>query len=467
MGLVVRALDRSRDIVRQVTSPGTGNAGRALASFKNQRMLGPSSPTLYRNLATYNEFVRTAVDIRNGQLQLADGDFMQYDREGRAPDPGIMRRLRELRDQPNPSSAGWGELMAQTGEDLLVLDAGVIEKERTVNRKEIAHLWAADGATIKVDRLWNGNPKQPRYYFCPDPVTEKPMLNDQIIYTMIHPRSHSSVGLSYVEILRSAIDAELTGSLYNARMVVQAAPDGIMDLGENARPEMVKEFKSFWDAELAGQSAMGFWGGTKGAKFINFKHTNKDQQFIEWLLYCARKVAIVFQLSVQDLQILGDVNRANAEVQQENTEDRGLKTILKRAQDYWTTQICWDAGFGGRANNICFRYKAVSDRSSLQKAEEKKLTVAGMPVESINQARMDLGWDPIGNPDPQDQTNPFNKLMAITPQGLVTVEDVPTATELATMNKPQPKETPNGGGSGAAKPAGRGKPAGSGSRSAG
>jgi hypothetical protein len=277
---------------------------------------------------------------------------------------------------------------------------------------------------------------------------------------MIHPRSHSAVGLSYIETLKMAIDAELTGSLYNARRVTQAAPDGIMDMGENIRPEQVTEFKSYWDAEIAGMSAMAFIGGSKNPKFIDFKKSNRDEQFQEWLLYCARKVAIVFQLSVQDHQILGDVNRANAEVQQENTEDRGLRTILKRAQDYITTQICWDAGYGGRAGNICWRYKAVSDRQSLAKAEEKKIALAGMPYEAINTTLLDLGKAPLG--DPNDPSNIYNKLMAMTPTGLVTVDDVPSARELATIQKPQPKETPNGG---AAKPAGR-KPVGSGSRSA-
>jgi Phage portal protein len=458
MGLVTRAIGQSRTLAKYITSPSRAPNTAALASFKYNRYAGVSSPTLYRNLATYSEFARSAVDLRNGQLQNAEYDFVQMDRDGRKPDAGIVRRLRELFDQPNPGDVGWSSLMARVGEDLLVLDAGVIEKERTVNRREIAHLWAADGALIKVDRLWDGSPNMDRYYYCPDPTTEQPLKNDQIIYTMIHPRSHSGVGLSYFETLKMAIDAELTGSLYNARMVTQAAPDGIMDMGENARPEQVKEFKSFWEAELAGQSAMGFWGGAKGAKFIDFKKSNKDQQFIEWQLYEARKIAIVMQLSVQDLQILGDVNRANGEVQQENSEDRGLATILKRAQDYWTSQICWDAGFGGRANNICLRYKAVSDRRSLLKAEEKKITLAGMPLESINSALMDMGRPPLGDPD--DPNNPYNKLMANTPLGLVTIDDVPTARELATMKAPAPKEAPNGGA--AAKP----KPVGSGSRSA-
>ena len=47
------------------------------------------------------------------------------------------------------------------------------------------------------------------------------------------------------------IDAELSGANYNARQVQNAAPDGMLDLGEGARPEQVDQFKSYWQAEVA------------------------------------------------------------------------------------------------------------------------------------------------------------------------------------------------------------------------
>jgi hypothetical protein len=235
----------------------------------------------------------------------------------------------------------------------------------------------------------------------------------------------------------------LNASLVNARRVSGSAPDGIMDMGENARDTQVGQFRSYFEQELSGgQAVLGFWGGTKGAKFIDFGRKNVDMQYMEWLTYQARKIALVFQMSPQDLGITFDVNRANAEVQQENSEDRGLRTILKKQQDYLTAEVCWDPGWGGRANNIAFRYLAVSDRQTLQKAQTKKISLAGMPYESINSARKDMGKEPLG--DPNDPENPYNKLMANTPLGLVALDKVASAYDVA---KVQMAKSPDTGGS--------------------
>ena len=49
---------------------------------------------------------------------------------------------------------------------------------------------------------------------------------------------------------------------------------------------------------------IGFWGGTKAAKFIPFRGSNREAQFIEYLTWEAAKIAIVLQLSPQDLGLL-------------------------------------------------------------------------------------------------------------------------------------------------------------------
>jgi hypothetical protein len=53
-----------------------------------------------------------------------------------------------------------------------------------------------------------------------------------------------------------------------------------------------------------------------------------------------------------------------------------------------------------------------------------------MPWKPVNEARIDEGRPPLG--DPNDENNPYNKLMANTPLGVVTVDDVLTAKEVAT-----------------------------------
>jgi phage portal protein BeeE len=317
-------------------------------------------------------------------------------------------------------------------EDILVLDAGTIEKERTLGGA-IAALHAVDGAKVKVSALWDGNPDETRYWWCPTPLYEVAFKNEDLVYIMANPRTYSVMGLSPLETLKQTVDAEILGSQYNTRQVTNAAPDGMLDLGEGARPEKVEEFKSYWLAEVAGRGAMAFIGGTKGAKFVPFRGSNRDMQYREWLDYLVRKICAVYLISPQDLGLTFDINRSTSETQMEMTEDQGLRPLLALVQDYFTREIVWDDSLGGPDNNLAFRFTRLNIKESMSKANINKLALAGMPYKTVNEARQDEGRAPIG--EVNDDSNPYNKLMANTPLGMVLLEDIPTAREVSIDNK--------------------------------
>lgn len=414
------------------TSPKNLPPGAQIVYNGRDRIGKPSAP-LYRNWADHGEWVRAAVNVRKTQLSSAEWDIVPYDTEAAPGDVGVQRRIRELFEQPNDMVESFRSWVEPIAEDTLVLDAGCIEKERTLGG-EIYGLHGVDGGKVFVSTVWDGDPDEYRYYWMPVPTMSVPFKNTDMVYIMANPRTYTVVGLSALETLRRVIDAELSGSEYNVRQVQNAAPDGILDLGEGARPEQVEAFKSYWLAEVAGRGALAFIGGTKNAKFVPFRSTNRDMQFLEWQIYLVRKICAVMGLSPQDLGITFDINRATGDVQQELTEDRGLRPFLALHQDFFTREIVWDKSFGGRANNWAFRFVRLNIKESTQKASINKLALAGMPWLSINTARMDEGRQPIG--DPNDESNPYNKLMANTPLGLVTLEDIPTAKEIT-----QPPDT--------------------------
>jgi hypothetical protein len=275
-----------------------------------------------------------------------------------------------------------------------------------------------------------------------------------MIYMMANPATNRVVGLSPLETLKLSIDAELTGSTYNARQVMNAAPDGIFDLGELARPEHVEKFRSYWAAEVSGRGALAFIGGTKGAKFIPFRESNRDMQYLEWLTYLVKKIAAVMGMDPLDLGLSADINKATAQVKDQQTEDRGLRPLLANVQDYNTREVVWDRSYGGRKNNLAFRFTRLNLKESLSKAQINQIALGGMPWKTVNEARRDDGRAPIG--DPTGEENPFNKLMANTPRGLALVENVPDATEITT-----PPSTPDSQGG---KPSGTADSSSSGKR---
>jgi len=265
---------------------------------------------------------------------------------------------------------------------------------------------------------------------------------------MESPATYRVVGLSKLESLKATIDAELHGHQYNHRQVVNAAPDGMLDLGEGARPEQVDAFKSYWQAEVAGRGAMAFIGGSKNAQFIPFRGTNRDMQFLEWQLYLVRKICAVFGLSPQDLGVTADINRATADVQSEQSEDRGLRPLLGLLAEYFTREIVQDPTFGGPDNNLAFKFTRLNLKESMSRAQINAKALAGVPWKVIDEARRDDGLEPLG-------TEASSKLLVITPTGAVTLDEVPSAAESMNARKPEP---PTPGQPGKKPPSGSNQP---------
>lgn len=416
----------------------------AALTYNDRGRVGKANVALYRNWAEHSPWVRAAINVRKSQISSADWDIVPFNTE--LPiDESLQSDLRELFDRPNGSRDSFRSFIEPIVEDILVLDAGVIEKERALGRQVIA-LWGVDGGKIRVNALWDGsNENEPRYYWYPDGMMRASFTNADMVYMMANPRTYSPIGLSPMETLKMTIDAELQSSDYNTRQVTSAAPDGILDLGEGARPEQVESFKSYWLAEIAGKGAMAFLGGSRNAKFIPFRPSNRDMQFTEWQNYLVRKIAAVFGLSPQDLGLTFDVNRSTSEVQQEQTEDRGLRPLLALIQEYLTREIVWDDVFGGKDANLAFRFTRLNLKETTSRASINKLALAGVPWKTINEARVEDGREPVG---PE-----YDQLIAFTPQGPVALTDIPNAREW--LDSRNPPSAPAGAGNPASATAGR------------
>jgi hypothetical protein len=408
----------AKALTRQ-TTPKRIPSSAAMSTNERGR-IAKANVQLFRHWAEHSEWVRAAINVRKTQISAAEWDIMPFDPE--KPTSEILKnRIKSRFDRPNPAADSFRSFIEPIVEDILVLDAGAIEKVRTL-RDEVAQLWPVDGGKIRVNGLWDGGTDEPRYYWYPDGFLRAAFKNEDMLYLMANPATYRPVGLSPLETLKLTIDAELSGHTYNHRQVVNAAPDGMLDLGEGARPEQVDQFKSYWSSEVAGKGAMAFVGGTKNAKFIPFRASNRDMQFLEWQIYLVRKISAVFGLSPQDLGLTADINKATGQVQQENTEDRGIRPLLALLQDYFTREIVWDDGFGGPDNNLAFRFTRLNLRETLNQAQVMKIQLAGLPWRSVNETRKEQGLEPWG-PD-------FDIPMVVTPTGAVRLDGVPTAREV-------------------------------------
>lgn len=372
---------------------------------------------VYRAWSEASPWVRAAIDILRDQVSSAEWDIIPLDREGKR-NVRLGKRIRELLEQPNPRDSFW-EFIQMMIEDLCVLDAGVAEKVRTP-MGDLVELWPVAGEFVWVNARWDGSdPDQIRFIFAPDGNNRGEFKNSDLIYGMQNPRANSAVGLSPLEVLKQTIDAEMRGSSYNAKMVMGAPPEGVLNIGESASPTDVVSAKHEWESEILGQSNFAIIGGYKAPSWISFRSTNQEMQFREWLDYLVRQHAIVFGLSPMDLGITFDVNRSTADAQSDNTEGRGLKPLMAMLGKLITRHVVQDDSYGGKENNLQFVWTALNIKESQAKANINKVALGSTPWKTVNEARIMEGRQPLG--DPTDENNIFNCIVAQTPKGMLNI----------------------------------------------
>jgi HK97 family phage portal protein len=419
------------DVKEQITAP------ERIHPFGSANRMAPRlSPQQLRRWADTSEWVRAAINHRRAQCSQAMWHITPVD-PAQSYDPQLAAMLEMLFLHPNTRQRGFRELIEPMIEDILVLDAGVIEKELNLKGVAVA-LHLVDGATMRMIPNWDGDVNKPRYAWVPRGTPVATLLDSQVIYLMANPTSHRLTGFSPLEALKIAIDSDLEAALYNKRLVGQVNPPGILNLGENVGAPQADSFRVYWDSEVAGRKQMGIVAGVKNPQFINMGQTAKEMQFMQWQVYLLRKIAAVFGIAPQDLGITFDVNRANATVQQELSEDRGLRPLLSMIEEAFNTEIIADftrtrakqlhrdgkidmptlrmaiglsyvnprerAGVFQKLHeanilNLMFKFRLRSSKSHRDQADFNKAALGGVPWLSINEPRAEDGRDPVDGGD--------------------------------------------------------------------
>ena len=436
------------EVKEPVTAPDRVNPRGSLGGTarRSTRM----RPKQLRLWADNSEWCRSAVNHRRRQVSQSEWSIAPI-----VPDAPYDEQLQAVIEliflHPNARQKTFRELIEPMVEDILVLDRGVCEKEMNVGGVPIA-LHLVDGGTIRTKPVWGGKPNDPRYEWWPGDTFEANLLDMQIVLMMENPASWRTDGFSPMEALKATIDADFEASAFNKRMVSQTSPTGLLYLGDNASAPVLDSFRQYWAAEIAGNKQMAIAGGLKNPEFINMGQNARDMQYMQWQIYLLRKIAAVFGIAPQDLGITFDVNKANSSAQQELSEDRGFKPLLRLIEEQFNTKVIADfaqtkakqmhaAGDIDmktlrqavalthinprdhtdvflklhKANilNLAFKFRMRSAKSMRDQAAYSQSVLAGFPSRTINEMRADDGFKPVEGGD---------KIMVMTPVGAMPLE---------------------------------------------
>ena len=163
------------------------------------------------------------------------------------------RALRRAFETPNESDS-FRTFIEQVIEDVLVGGFGAAEIEVTSDVAAPVRLYPVDGATIKINSHWNGDPNQPRY----EQVTGRlgkdavmPLLDAELMYVRLNPRTHTVFGLGKIEVAFETISQFLQAHRYAGRLAANSVVQYALWM-QDRTPEQHERLIRWWQDEVEG-----------------------------------------------------------------------------------------------------------------------------------------------------------------------------------------------------------------------
>lgn len=358
-----------------------------------------------RDWSDHDELVSAAKSFLCGKVSRADIAVMPLD-ERKTYNRKTMKAIELLLDQPNELRDTWPNLMYQFANDYLTLGQATITKNMTPARLPMA-LYAEDAANIKIYPAWSGDPDEPRYLFEQGvgmQANKKPLRNDEVIIAFCNPATYR-FGLGPVQILADTIEADLRATATALRMVDQKPPGSVVSLPGWSQ-QAISKLRSDYETEIAGRRELLFLGGSEKTSVFPLVFSPKENQFLEYQEFLARKICTVFGISGLDLNLTQDVNRATAAAQQEVSDSKGFIPLLLAFETCFNVELLADFApslpygrFDLNALNLRIVFPEVSEAERMLHAGKMidlaEAGLAGLPAFTLNQILMLRGEEPV------------------------------------------------------------------------
>jgi len=370
--------DSKFEAVSYVPQGGATYSGLASVAGKDFTLAKPSRVTfaMLRQISKVDALTRICITAI--KKSVSQSKWRIVPEEGVELTPELKKRIdifTTLFRTQNDNNENMRLLLDRTLEDLLALDAAVIEKVYDPEGNLVG-LNSVDGATIRPVYNIYGNLGDPAYkqYINNDVVAN--FQKDELLYIMQNPQNdvyNFGYGLSPIESILLMVQASLQADLHNAKAFSEDnIPPGILDLGDISETE-VSKFKAVWDATvLKNTHKLKMVGSPEGIKYIPFQNNNKDMQYVEYTDWLSRMKLAAFGLSSIDANILQDVNRSTAESQEAISNSRGVRSIKCLFEEFFTREIL----NSGEESYLKFIFEeAVSLEDKKKQAEIDKINI--------------------------------------------------------------------------------------------
>ena len=304
-----------------------------------------------------------------------------------------LRALRRMLDEPNAVDS-FRTLIEQVIEDALTGGYGAIEMEPTGDPERPAMLWPVDGASIRINPGWDGQPDTPRYAQALPGQLDSAAIelrDDQLMYVRMNPRSFTPFGLGPLEVAFETVNQFLAAHRFAGKLASNQVAQYALWLNE-ATPAQHDRLIRWWQDEIEGTGRVPLISTEQKPEVIRFAQGTDADMRLAWQEFLIRMIANAFGLPPMLLGLVNDVNRSTAS---EMTDEafRGSISPLAHLLAGHITRDLFGKCIGW--NEFEFVFNELDARDEITElAVQVQLLQAG--VLTVNEVRAMRGLGPLG-----------------------------------------------------------------------
>lgn len=312
------------------------------------------SSAILRKMYERNVVVRAAIDTIINEVVSAKYTIKAVDVDDDIDDATLKdqkERIKKIKDffrHPNENRESFRIFLEKVLFDLLLYDAGVVEKVRDRNGKlKEMYAVAGDSIRIKINKVG----KLEGYFQVLENSKEEPIPfgKNQLIYMIMNPRSHTPYGFPVLNTLENMVTAFLYGETYNIKYFENnATPRGILELGAINEAQLDR-FREYWRQENLNQphrvmvlSNPNALEGKGGAKWIPLAMSSKDMELMEYMSWLMKMILMAFGVTPSEVGFADEVKGAPVTgqvLQSQAFKNKTIFPMMDRIASFLTEEI--------------------------------------------------------------------------------------------------------------------------------
>jgi len=351
-----------------------------------------SKGKILRNMAS-SGMIRIAIEHIKKGIKNLDYSIVNADPSDKKKYLRERQVLKNILSQPNIIQ-DFDALIDMILEDILVLDAGVINKCKSGNPLKPLYLYPVDGTTMGILEPFDyTNPQGLRYEQATNYLEKKWFTSDDIAYIQMNYFTHTPYGLSPVEKIFKYFQFFIDSNDTANDVAASDTSKFLLNLGKDVGADKVLEFRKYMQEEIQGTGAIPVVAGD-GVSSCQIGAINSDALFVEWQKFLLILTAKGF--SLPEKVLIGQPTN------DKNTTDQESEYILQNAIKPYANLIA------KAINNhvldtlgysfLRFKYD-YAETEAQKKAKSDRINNDYLNgIITQNQALKELGYEPVKSP---------------------------------------------------------------------